>query len=377
MQHAEVESRASSRGAPGARAGEPIGEANGHDAPHAWRQQLLQGLLTVSLITLSISAPLGLLQTQGYRSLPTLVLTLTLYTSVAVATFARRAPYVLRTLAMLAALTALSMIGFLRVGFLVGPGVGCALLVVITGLLLGQRAMWIAFVLTLGTMGGFAWLHNQPNDFLELPHVDPRQLPNWLREIAMYGLLSAVLAVSVTFVVRRIERALDERTAALLALRAEQAQRQETESALDKAHGALEQMQQLEVVGRLAGCIAHDFNNALVVVLGWADALRRMEDPARRNFALDKIVAAGSRAARLTHQLLAAGRKAVSVPVAVAPGALIDEFVPLRGARPAREHSPRGRGGRRHAGDLRRPRADAPRALESVSQRARCDARRR
>ena len=322
MQRAEVDLQSRDQDATGARA-ESFDKELG--AAQAWREQLLQGLLTVWLITLSISAPLGVSQTQGYRSLPTILLTVTLYSSVAVATFARRAPYVLRTLAMLAALTALSMIGFLRVGFLVGPGVGSALLVVITGLLLGQRAMWIAFASTLAAMGGFAWLHNHPNEFLELPQVDPREVPNWLRETAMYGLLTAVLAISVTFVVRRIERVLAERTAALVALRAEQAQRQATESELNKAHGALEQMQKLEVVGRLAGGVAHDFNNALVVVLGWADALRRMEDPDRRNLALDKIVAAGSRAARLTQQLLAVGRKAFTVPSAVAAGALIDE----------------------------------------------------
>jgi signal transduction histidine kinase len=275
---------------------------------------------------LTISAPLGVSQTGGHRSLPMMALTITLYTSVLVATFARRAPYVLRTLALLAALTALSFVGFLRVGFLVGPGVGCALLVVIVGLLLGRRAMWIALALTVAGMAGMGWLHrDSAGAYLTLTRGEPQLLTNWLRESAMYGLLTTVLATSVTFVVRHVEGVLAERTAALEALRAEQAQRKQTETALDKARGTIEQMQKLEAVGRLAGGVAHDFNNALVVILGWADALRRPQEDERRHRALDKIVAAGSRAARLTQQLLAVGRKAVRVPTAFAPGVLIEE----------------------------------------------------
>jgi two-component system cell cycle sensor histidine kinase/response regulator CckA len=155
--------------------------------------------------------------------------------------------------------------------------------------------------------------------------IEPTLLSNWLREAVIYGALTAVLATSVTYVVRRIERILDERTAALEALRAEQTQRKQTESALDKAHGTIEQMQKLEVVGALAGGVAHDFNNALVVIMGWADALRRMRDEERRGKALDNIVAAGSRAARLTQQLLTVGRKAVRIPTSLTPGPLIEE----------------------------------------------------
>jgi signal transduction histidine kinase len=295
-------------------------------SPDVWRERLLQGLLTVALVMLTIAAPIGVIQTGGHRSPPTVVLTIVLWAAVCVSTFAPRTPYMLRALSLLAGVMALSFVGLLRVGFLVGPGVGCALLVVTTGLLLGQRAMWAAFALTIAAMAGMGWLHQQSGGaYLALAVTDPRLLSNWLRLSVMYGLLTAVLATSVTFVVRRIERILAERTAALEALRAEQAQRQQTETALGKAHGTIEQMQKLEAVGRLAGGVAHDFNNALVVILGWADALRRMQDEERRQKALDKIVAAGSRAARLTQQLLTVGRKAVTVPTALAPGPLIEE----------------------------------------------------
>jgi len=72
------------------------------------------------------------------------------------------------------------------------------------------------------------------------------------------------------------------------------------------------QSQKLESVGRLAGGIAHDFNNLLTSILGFSRMiLDRIErsDPIYDD--VREIVRAGERAAKLTHQLLALGRKQV------------------------------------------------------------------
>ncbi len=71
----------------------------------------------------------------------------------------------------------------------------------------------------------------------------------------------------------------------------------------------LAQAKRLEAVGRLAGGVAHDFNNLLTVILGHAELLRMQCEDARMHPALDQIVDAGRRAARLTAQLLAYGRQ--------------------------------------------------------------------
>jgi two-component system, cell cycle sensor histidine kinase and response regulator CckA len=75
------------------------------------------------------------------------------------------------------------------------------------------------------------------------------------------------------------------------------------------------QAQKMEAVGRLAGGIAHDFNNMLTIILGYSEHLReivRTGDPVREP--IEQIHAAGSRAARLTRQLLAFSRKQVLIP---------------------------------------------------------------
>ena len=77
----------------------------------------------------------------------------------------------------------------------------------------------------------------------------------------------------------------------------------------------LNQAQKMESVGRLAGGVAHDFNNMLSVILGYAElALGKVNpsDPLYRH--LQEIFNAGKRSAEITRQLLAFARKQTIAP---------------------------------------------------------------
>jgi PAS domain S-box-containing protein len=82
-----------------------------------------------------------------------------------------------------------------------------------------------------------------------------------------------------------------------------------------KLQAQLTQAQKMESVGRLAGGVAHDFNNMLSVILGHAGlALRRLERDSPLHAHLQQIQAAAQRSANLTRQLLAFARKQTIAP---------------------------------------------------------------
>ncbi len=77
----------------------------------------------------------------------------------------------------------------------------------------------------------------------------------------------------------------------------------------------LHQAVKLEAIGRLAGGVAHDFNNILTVISGFGQLLLEEsapEDPGRPH--LEQILKSAERAAALTRQLLAFGRRQVLAP---------------------------------------------------------------
>ncbi len=77
----------------------------------------------------------------------------------------------------------------------------------------------------------------------------------------------------------------------------------------------LNQAQKMESVGRLAGGVAHDFNNMLGVILGHTELALEQTEPGEALFAdLEEIQKAAQRSADLTRQLLAFARKQTISP---------------------------------------------------------------
>jgi two-component system, cell cycle sensor histidine kinase and response regulator CckA len=98
---------------------------------------------------------------------------------------------------------------------------------------------------------------------------------------------------------------------------------------MQQAESELHQHRHLESIGRLAGGVAHDFNNLLTGIMGVVEELRLSpETPDVHRADLDEILKAGERAGALTRQLLAFGRRQMTMP------RVIDVNDVLRGIEP-------------------------------------------
>jgi PAS domain S-box-containing protein len=93
-----------------------------------------------------------------------------------------------------------------------------------------------------------------------------------------------------------------------------------------------QQAQKMEVIGQLAGGVAHDFNNMLTVILGFSEMLLAdldPDDPSRAD--ADGINKAGLRGAGLTRQLLAFSRKQIIEPTLLDLNVVVAEMRAMLG----------------------------------------------
>jgi PAS domain S-box-containing protein len=117
-----------------------------------------------------------------------------------------------------------------------------------------------------------------------------------------------------------------------------QAERERLKAAAERERleAQLHQSQRLESLGQLAGGVAHDFNNLLAVMLNYSNFVAELVDEAAGREPdgewpaaaadLRQIIRAGRRAAELTHQLLAFGRREVVRPRVLDLNAIISEI---------------------------------------------------
>jgi signal transduction histidine kinase/CheY-like chemotaxis protein len=84
----------------------------------------------------------------------------------------------------------------------------------------------------------------------------------------------------------------------------------------------------LEAVGRLAGGVAHDFNNLVMIIKGYSDLLLDSATPQAKSY-IEEIKRAGERASGLTRQLLAFSRKQVLAPQVLDPNQTVHNMVKM------------------------------------------------
>lgn len=92
----------------------------------------------------------------------------------------------------------------------------------------------------------------------------------------------------------------------------------------------LRQAQKMEAVGRLAGGVAHDFNNILTTIIGYGSLMQfDLDDGNPAKPYVEQILSSAERAARLTQSLLAFSRKQIINPKPVRLGVVAGKMEKL------------------------------------------------
>jgi len=109
-------------------------------------------------------------------------------------------------------------------------------------------------------------------------------------------------------------------------------ERRRAEEALRERDEQLLQSQKMESVGRLAGGVAHDYNNMLGVILGHADlALMQLDPSEPLHGDIVEIKNAAQRSADLTRQLLAFARRQTAVPRVIDLNETVSDLLQMLG----------------------------------------------
>ena len=107
-------------------------------------------------------------------------------------------------------------------------------------------------------------------------------------------------------------------------------EQKKSEEEREKLQSQLNQAQKMESVGRLAGGVAHDFNNMLGVILGRTEmALEDMEENQPLYKDLKEIQYAAQRSADLTKQLLTFARKQIIEPRVIDLNAIVEKMLKM------------------------------------------------
>ena len=275
------------------------------------RERLFSGLAWAATAVFAITTPWLLIE--GALPVSKVVFVgsslLVLFTAVA-----RRQPLGLRLGLLVLALYVASIHAIAVRGYTPNSFFVLGLLVVVMTLVKGRRFGLFSVAVTTASIFAVSWLQHQ-GVILREPvwevYSDSARLSVLLRVTVIFALVAFTIVVGVSYLVEHSEELVSDKLRSLALLEREQAERARLASELVEREATFRKAQEMEILGRLSGSVAHDFNNALLIILCALDELRETQNlsPEARE-AVSLIRQASDQAVATTRQLRAFGPQA-------------------------------------------------------------------
>ena len=240
---------------------------------------MLQGLLWAGFSALSFSAGWFLIVP---HDAPLMTRALVVCATVlGIVTLAKRLPFTVRAWTLLLVIHFGASTGIAVSGFTPNAFIGYGTIVVSATLLFGQTAGLLTvaavaatvFMLSLGHRSGV--ITRMPN----WPGIlDSTRPENLVRVVGIFTLLTATSVIGISYLLKRSHELLLQKAGSLEDLQREQLEKERIRRDLERREAAFHKARELEILGRLAGSMAHDFNNALVVIWSAIDELSHIAD---------------------------------------------------------------------------------------------------
>jgi PAS domain-containing protein len=199
----------------------------------SWQSQVLQGILWLYC---AVGVPVGiyvLVANSRGVARPATFMVLMLIAIVVMDALLRQWPLTLRVILLIGVTYLSGLLSALYFGFTVGTGLLMLLVVVICGLFFGRRWLYVGLLVTAASLTSVGALHIAgviATQRLDL--IDFSQSRHVWRMTISYLFLAGTIAMSMSYVIRRIEFSLHETSEMLARYEAERRERSKVEVAL-------------------------------------------------------------------------------------------------------------------------------------------------